>query len=69
MKYIRILYFITMIQKALSKKGSKGKLYLKLGIPEGEKIPLVKLNKAKKSKGALGKESRLSETLKSFRKK
>ena len=37
------------IQKALSKKGSKGKLHRELGVPEGEKIPAKKLAKAAKS--------------------
>lgn len=57
------------IQKALSKKGSKGKLHRKLGVPEGEKIPASKIKKAAKAKGALGKEARLAETLKGLRKR
>lgn len=38
------------IQKALSKKGAKGKLHRKLGVPEGEKIPAKKMAKAARSK-------------------
>lgn len=57
------------IQKALSKKGSKGKLHRKLGVPEGKKIPAGKLSKAAKAKGTIGKEARLAETLKGLRKK
>jgi hypothetical protein len=56
------------IQKALP-KSSKGKLHRKLGVPEGEKIPAKKLNKAAKKGGAEGKEARLAKTLKSFKKK
>lgn len=55
------------IQKALG-PNSKGKLRKKLGVKKGEKIPANKLKKAEKAKGALGKEARLAETLKSFRK-
>ena len=56
------------IQKALSKKGSKGKLHRKLGVPEGKKIPAAKLEKASHAKGKLGKEVRLAETLKKLHK-
>ncbi len=56
------------IQKALGLK-SKGKLHKKLGVPEGKKIPAKKLAKAAHAKGKLGKEARLAETLKSFKKK
>lgn len=38
------------INKALSKKGSKGKLHKELGVKQGEKIPAKKLAKAEKSK-------------------
>jgi len=55
------------IQKALP-PSSKGKLHKKLGVPMGKKIPTAKLKKAEKAKGALGKEARLAETLKSFKK-
>jgi len=43
---------------------NKGKLRKKLGVKSGEKIPKSKLEKAAKKPGALGKESRLAETLK-----
>ncbi|MBS3903771.1 MAG: hypothetical protein KGZ39_00410 [Simkania sp.] len=56
------------IQEALV-PSSKGKLHNKLGVPEGEKIPAKKLEKASHAKGKLGKEARLAETLKGFRKK
>lgn len=56
------------IQEALSKKGSKGKLHRKLGVPEGKKIPESKIKKAEHAKGALGKEARMAETLKGLRK-
>lgn len=57
------------IQEALSKKGSKGKLHKKLGVPEGKKIPESKIKKAEKAKGSLGKEARLADTLSHLRKK
>lgn len=58
------------IQKALSKKGSKGKLHRKLGVPEGKKIPEAKLKKAEKSKSpSLRKQATLAETLEKMRKK
>lgn len=56
------------IQKALP-PSSKGKLHRKLGVPEGKKIPAGKIKAAEKKPGSLGKEARLAETLKSFRKK
>lgn len=56
------------IQKALGPK-SKGKLHRKLGVPEGENIPSVKMKKAAHAKGKLGKEARLAETLKGLKKK
>jgi hypothetical protein len=52
------------IQKALSKKGSKGKLHRKLGIPEEKKIPASRLKAAEKKGGKIGKEAHLAETLK-----
>ena len=55
------------IQKALP-KSSKGKLHKALGVKQGQKIPASKLEKATKSNGKLGKEARLAETLKSFKK-
>ena len=48
---------------------NKGALHRALGVPEGEKIPAKKLAKAAKSKGRVGKEARLAETLKGLRKK
>lgn len=57
------------IQKALSKKGSHGKLHRKLGVPEGKKIPAAKIKSAEKKGGALGREAHLAETLKKLRKK
>ena len=56
------------IQKALG-PSSKGKLDRKLGIPEGKKIPESKLKAAEKKGGKIGKEARLAETLKGFKKK
>lgn len=58
------------IQKALSKKGAKGKLHRKLGVPEGEKIPAKKLAKAAKSKSkTLRKEVAFAKTLSKLRKR
>lgn len=57
------------IQEALSKKGSKGKLHKKLGVPEGKKIPESKIKAAAKKGGKLGKEAHLAETLKKMHKK
>jgi hypothetical protein len=54
------------IQEAVSKH--PGKLRKRLGVKKGKKIPASKLKKAAKSKGSLGKEARLAETLKSLRK-
>ncbi len=56
------------IQKALDKKGSKGKLHRKLGIAEDKKIPTAKLKKAEHAKGSLGKEARMAETLSKMKK-
>jgi len=57
------------IQEALEKKGSKGKLHRKLGIPEGKKIPESKIKSAEKKGGKIAKEAHLAETLKKLRKK
>ena len=57
------------IQAALSKKGSKGKLHKKLGVPEEKKIPVSKLKSAEKQGGKIGKEAHLAETLKKLKKK
>ncbi len=57
------------IQKALSKKGSKGKLHRELGVPEGEKIPAKKLKKAEHSKSpTIRKQANLAKTLKKMKK-
>jgi len=57
------------IQKALSKKGSKGKLHRELHVPEGEKIPAKKMAKAAKSKNPkMAKQVNLSRTLQGLRK-
>jgi len=46
-----------------------GALHEKLHVPKGKKIPESKIKKAAKSKGKLGKEGRLAETLGKMRKK
>lgn len=57
------------IQKALSKKGSKGKLHRELGVPEGKKIPAKKIAKAAKSSNPkIRKEAAFAETLKKISK-
>jgi hypothetical protein len=48
---------------------NKGALHKALGVPEEKKIPAGKLEKAAGEKGKVGKEARLAETLKSFKKK
>lgn len=58
------------IQKALSKKGSRGKLHRELGVPEGEKIPEKKMQKASHSKSAkIRKQVAFAKTLEKLRKK
>jgi len=47
---------------------NKGALHKALGVPEGEKIPAKKLDKAAGASGKLGKEARLAKTLKGFKK-
>jgi len=47
----------------------KGALHRNLGVPEGQKIPEKKLEKAATQGGKVGKEARLAETLKSLNKK
>lgn len=57
------------IHKALSGKGSKGKLHRELSVPEGEKIPAKKMAKAAKSKNpTIKKEVALARTLKKLHK-
>ena len=58
------------IQKALSKKGSRGKLHRELGVPIGEKIPSKKMAKAAHSKSpAIRKEVAFAKTLAKLRRK
>lgn len=47
---------------------NKGKLHRALGVAEGKKIPASKLKAKEHAKGKLGKEVRLAETLKGFKK-
>ena len=55
------------IQKALPKV-SKGKLHKNLGIPEGERIPAKKLEKASHSKSPIiKKQTTLAKTLNKLR--
>ena len=54
------------IQKAIKKPGA---LHKKLKVPEGKKIPESKLKAAEKKGGKIGKEARLADTLKGFKKK
>lgn len=56
------------IQEAV-KPANKGKLHKKLGVPDTKKIPAKKLAAAAKKPGKLGKEAKLAETLKGFKKK
>ena len=48
---------------------NKGALHRALGVPEGKKIPDSKIKAAEKKGGKVGKEARLAETLKGFKKK
>ena len=48
---------------------NKGGLHKALGVPEGKKIPDSKIKAAEKKGGKVGKEARLAETLKGFKKK
>jgi hypothetical protein len=56
------------IQEALP-PSSKGKLHKALGVAADKKIPEGKLKAAEKKGGKVGKEARLAETLKGFKKK
>lgn len=50
-------------------KGMKhGALHRELGVPEGQKIPEDKLEKAAKAPGKEGQRARFAETLKGFKK-
>lgn len=53
------------IQKMHMKKGA---LHKQLGVPEGEKIPEGKLEKAAEKGGTLGKRAKLAQTLARLRK-
>lgn len=48
---------------------NKGALHKALGVPQGQKIPAGKIAKAASAPGKLGKEARLAQTLKGFKKK
>tara|TARA_R100000908_G_scaffold59336_1_gene35799 strand:+ start:361 stop:579 length:219 start_codon:yes stop_codon:yes gene_type:complete len=52
------------IQGAIKKPGALRK---QLGVKEGEKIPMKKLNAAAKEGGKLGQRARLAKTLRGFR--
>ncbi len=45
-----------------------GALHKQLGVPEGQKIPASKLEKASHAGGKLGQRARLAQTLKGFHK-
>lgn len=45
-----------------------GALHKELGVPQGQKIPAKKLQKASHAGGKLGKRARLAETMKGFKK-
>lgn len=47
---------------------NKGALHKNLGVPAGKKIPAGKLAAAAKRPGKVGKEAKLAETLKGFKK-
>jgi hypothetical protein len=53
------------IKGAIKKPGA---LHKEMGIPQGEKIPEKKLEKAEHAGGKEGKRARLAETLKGFKK-
>lgn len=42
---------------------NKGGLHESLGVPQGEKIPKAKVNKAASKPGKVGKQARLAQTL------
>lgn len=48
--------------------GKPGSLHKALKVPGDKKIPADKLSKAAKAPGKLGKQARLAQTLKSFKK-
>jgi hypothetical protein len=47
---------------------NKGGLHRSLGVPEGKKIPVKKIEKAAGKPGLVGKQARLAETLEHIRK-
>ena len=47
---------------------NKDALHKALGVKQGDKIPLKKINKAVKGNGKVAKEARLAKTLRSFKK-
>jgi len=53
------------IQEAIE-PSHRGMLREALGVPEGKKIPLKKLNKAAKAPGKTGQRARLAKTLRGF---
>lgn len=55
------------IQKAIGKH--KGALHKHLGIPKGEKIPLMLLKEAAEEGGKIGKEANLALTLRKMSKR
>lgn len=46
-----------------------GALHTKLGVPQGQKIPVAKVNAAAQKGGTLGREARLAQTLRGMSKK
>ena len=54
------------IASAIRKPGA---LHKELGVPMGKKIPASKLKSAEQKGGVEGKQARLAQTLKSFKKK
>ena len=48
--------------------GHKGALHKNLGVPQGQRIPAGKLEKAADRSGTVGKEARLAETLEGMNK-
>ena len=53
------------IQEAIE-PSHRGMLREELGVPEGKKIPVKKLNKAAKDPGKMGQRARLAKTLRGF---
>lgn len=47
---------------------NKGGLHKSLGVPEGKKIPVKKIEKAASKPGLVGKQARLAETLSKLKK-